>query len=344
MHIIKHFSRGLGFGALAALGFTSCQKEGALPAAPVSNSVKPELTVGLPPAITWWARLGVIPYTDGIPGDKPILNQYPQGFAINGKGFVCGALVTSSIETDITSRDLWQFDPPTTSWIAKSPYPGGLGDLIASTSFVIGDNAYLVAGNKTWQYNQPTDTWTQKASVSSITGRFGGSSFAINGKGYLGLGWNSDAPGESIVDVNDWWQYDPVSDHWTAMHNFPGAKRLGAGGFAIDGKGYIVSGEPQSKVDANTVWQYDPGTDHWTQKADFPGPAVELPVATNGTINGLDVGFIVNTGTWEYNPSKDSWGQIANMPGGGRYQAAGFVIGKSLIIANLDVIALNWTK
>jgi N-acetylneuraminic acid mutarotase len=143
----------------------------------------------------------------------------------------------------------------------------------------------------------------------------------------------------------DWWQYDPVSNTWTSLQNFPGARRSGAAGFAVDGKGYIATGNPEKNVDAHTVWQYDPGTDHWTKKTDFPGPTSDLTFGVNATVGGVDIGFLVgNGGVWEYNPSSDAWGQVQNMPNFSTWATGGFVMGNSLFIANLSAIALNWSR
>lgn len=43
-------------------------------------------------------------------------------------------------------------------------------------------------------------------------------------------------------------------------------------GFAIDGKGYLVSGNAEFTGPTKTFLQFDPETDVWTQQEDFPGP------------------------------------------------------------------------
>jgi N-acetylneuraminic acid mutarotase len=331
---------------LLAGALVSCQKETS-PAATDAVSSKQKTTTGLvqgPPPILTWSTLGILPYKDTwAPNDTPIEEQYSQGFSINGHGFICGTLVTSSHETNNLTGVLFEYDPTTRIWNTKSPFPGSLGNLVASTNFVIGDNAYIIAGNQTWQYNQPSDTWTPKASVSTITDRWAPTSFAVDGKGYYGLGQtNSLVNGDHFV--LDWWQYDPASDTWTAMHDFPGTRRSGAAGFAVDGKGYVATGEPERNVDPHTVWQYDPAADQWTKKADFPGPEGTLTFGANATVGGVDIGFLAgNGGVWEYNPATDVWGAVQNMPGGGKWAAGGFVLGKSLFVANLSAVVLSWT-
>ena len=351
----NRFSLFLGISFISLMGLASCQKEGMQSGLSSAGGVKANNIIVLPPPIyTWWGNVGKIPYTDDIKGDVPISNQYPLGFAINGKGFVLGSLLTTSWITGDYIGDLWQYDTSTRVWTKKSPCPLGGGYLIEGTVFVIGDNAYVVAHNQTWQYNQPTNTWTQKATLPGDE-RMNATGFAINGKGYIGLGWDEDAPGSGLTEFGDWWQYDPVSDHWTQKQNFPGNKREGAAGFAIDGLGYVVSGSHYANGHGNwgkTVWQYNPATDGWTQRNNFPGTGRWKAVAANATVGGVDVGFIcggdnddtADNDLWEYNPATDSWFQCQNIPGGARTEAAGFVIGRALFIANISVATYVWSR
>ena len=343
--------RKMTVAALLFLGIASCQKEQPLTtAAPETNTKSTaSLVVGPAPVIMWWSTGPSIPYTDDIPGDVPRNNQFPVGFAINGKGYVCGSILTTGWNTGDYIHDLWEFDPATQTWTKKAPFPGAVP--IEASSFVIGDNAYIVVSNATYQYNQPTNTWTSRASVPAVV-RDLATAFAINGKGYLGLGNEFDA---NLTQLNDWWQYDPIADTWTKKNNFPGSKRSGAGGFAVGGKGYVVSGEHFANGHGNwvnDVWQYNPAGDSWVRKADFAGPGRWEPIAVNGTINGVDLGFIAGgdndenafNDVWQYNPLTDTWGKLTNILGGARTEAAGFVINHSLCIVNKSCVSLNWSK
>ncbi len=340
----------LPFTAIIFL-LSSCQKEMNLTTGTdptMGGSKTASLTVGLEPAITWWATGPAIPYTDNIIGDVPTNVGTGLGFTINGKGYVCGVMMTTSRFGIFDPNQLWEYDPVTRAWTQKTSMPMSTGPFGAAY-FVVGDNAYVVAGTETWQYNQPTDTWTQKATLSSAS-RIFGSGFAINGKGYIGLGTNG------AVYLTDWWEYDPVSDLWTAKKEFPGAKRESAAAFVANQKGYIACGEHWNGSGQRnwpvSVWQYDPVADTWAQKADFPAAGRESAVGAGGTISGVDAGFVIGgdaggpafADAWEYGPSTNSWGHLINIPGGGRTNSAGFVIGHSLFIANLSVVTFNWSK
>jgi N-acetylneuraminic acid mutarotase len=338
---------------LLFMTLVSCQKDvPPTPAAPANNSKSTtSLVVGLPPAIIWWSHGPDMP----MPSSLYIGRRYGVGFTVNGKGFLFGGTIESSQATNIYPNDLWEFDPTTQSWIQKTSYPGA-GNIMG-VSFVIGDNAYLVIDNYCWQYNQPTDTWTQRKNIPTDR-RDLGTAIAINGKGYVGLGWDVDASINTPTFLNDWWQYDPATDSWIKKNNFPGGKRQGAGGFAVDGKGYVCAGQKLSGGYPIDCWQYDPNTDSWLQKANPPGTSPILnSVGLNATVNGgIDYGFIVSGqpgGCLQYNPALNTWGTLPDVPGGGRSYFAGFMINRSLCIAGgtggpqnfrKDFQALNWSK
>lgn len=345
--MLKRIQQNLAVVALVSFAIVSCQKE--TPPAPAASVASPNtkattsLIVTGPPTLLAWLNGAAIPYTDNIPGDVPIRNGWVHGFAINGKGYVLGTYLTTSMVTSDYVGDLWEDDPGATGWIKKTSFPDDPGVLVSAVTFAIGDNAYVVAGNKTWQYNQPTDTWTRKA--NSPVQRDLGTAIVINGIGYVGLGTSSI----NNQFLNDWWQYDPVANHWTQKGNFPGGKRAGASGFAIDGKGYVVLGSNGSDTDPNwgtRLWQYNPVTDNWAQRAVFPGGRDWGASAVNATIGGVDVGLVAATDAtaWEYLPTTDAWYQLTNYPGGGRAFTGAFVIGKSFVMADISTVVLIWTN
>jgi N-acetylneuraminic acid mutarotase len=346
---------------LAATALSSCQKDildGPSSTSPPKTSAS--LTVGLPPTIVWWGNGPNLPFSDGEPGDTPDGDEYPLGFAINGVGYIVGSVLYDSHGAPESIHNMFRFDIPTQSWIEVAPMPG-LPPVQASC-FVIGDDAYVInASSKvTYRYHQPTNTWSTVATIPAKPDRFRATAFAINGKGYVGLGDGDNASGNPSFS-SDWWEYDPATDAWTQKHNFPGGKRINAAGFAVDGKGYVCSGQKISGGNysyPNDLWQYDPATDTWVQKADMPGPGLAA-VGLDGIVNGgIHYGFVVAGGPHgclQYNPATDAWGILPDMLGGSRYDFAAFMINRSLFIgggvggfgyspARMDVCFLNWSK
>jgi N-acetylneuraminic acid mutarotase len=329
-------------GAFIVLALGSCQKEGANPSTAANAAAKANLTVGLPPILVAWTGMTGPSYSDGLAGDWVSENQYVRGFTINGIGFSLGTLITSG-KWGLNYRcyDLWQCNPATRNWTRKSPYPGDPINLEFGASFVIGDNAYVISvDNHVYRYNQPGDSWAEVAAIPTSFVRINAGCFAINGLGYFGLGENY-GPGTFL---NDWYQYDPVANLWTKMHAFPGTKREGAAGFAVDGKGYIAGGRGSAGY-GTSVLQYNSSTDSWTEMKNFPGTSnnIYMPATAAGTIGGVDVGFVAAAQAWQYNPAQDSWLRLT------RYVApvwspGGFVIGNAFFVCGLNAEVYSWSR
>ena len=66
------------------------------------------------------------------------------------------------------------------------------------------------------------------------------------------------------------WRYNPSSDSWTQMSDFPGVPRQGAVGFVLNGKGYVGLGEAQSDTVFSDFYCYDPTADQWSYVTSFP--------------------------------------------------------------------------
>ncbi len=88
--------------------------------------------------------------------------------------------------------------------------------------------------------------------------------FSINGKGYMGLGIDSN-----FQYHNDWYEYDPVTNSWTAKTSLPSVGRDHATGVAVDTLGYVIAGEVAGGATAQ-VWQYNPYVDSWVAKSSVP--------------------------------------------------------------------------
>lgn len=167
--------------------------------------------------------------------------------------------------------------------------------------------------------------WTPKAP-------FGGSArqyavaFAINGKGYVGTGF------DTITGYRkDFWEYDPATNVWTQKKNFGGGERILAVGFAIGNKGYVGTGQDFiGRV--NDFWEYNPVTDIWTKKLNFGGAARARAVGfVIGTKGYIGTGFDDKTNTyfsdfWEYDQLTNTWTQKAPFGGGARREAAAFAV------------------
>ncbi len=350
---------------LAAVTLPACQKSLVEESQPTASTPSTKtasaflLVVGLPPAIVWWGTAPNLPFSDGEPGDTPGGDLYPLGFAINETGYVVGSVLFDSHASARSINNMFKFDIPTQTWMEVAPIPGIAP--VEASCFVIGDDAYVVNPDDgtTRRYNQPANTWSLAATLPFAPERFNSTAFAVNGKGYVGLGYGE--PSNGVFETfNDWWEYDPATNGWTKKHNFPGGRRNSSAGFAVDGKGYVCSGEKRTgNVDSypNDLWQYDPTSDTWVQKANMPGLGFAA-TGLDGIVNsGVHYGFVVAGGPGGcllYNPATDTWGTLPDVPGGSRHNFAAFMINRSLVIGGgsggsfgygrMDVHSLNWSK
>jgi len=352
--------RSLSWMALAivVIAFSSCRKNMLNAPGGTTLTSTPAGFGPVPiPAIVWWGNVGYLPFLGLYRGDEPTGDEYPIGFSINGKGFVCGSLITDQGNLYSTGA-LWEYDVNPVTWTPKLYLPV---TPTQAASFVIGNDAYVIAANggSTYRYDQPTDKWTVVAPFPANRLRFNLTTFAVNGRGYAGLG-NGMASNGFPVQFSDWWEYDPVSNTWTEKHDFPGGARTNAAGFAVDNKGYVCSGNKHvNGIDTypNDLWQYDPTTDTWAQKANMPRSGV-IGLGLNGIVNGGGhYGFVISSGSkgcLEYYPARDQWAQLPDMPGGARTHFAAFMINRSIVISGgtvgtgaasrMDVWSLNWSK
>ncbi len=144
-------------------------------------------------------------------------------------------------------------------------------------------------------------------------------SFSINGKGYAGLGVKTDIG--SIPWNNDFYEYDPASDSWRRLSDFPETWRCKTVSLVLNDKAYIITsylGEANTESDDYShVWEYDPSTDTWNQKNDFPGKARCDPFGFTIDDRGYMGGGIYEREPqfdfWRYDSNTDTWTQLNNL-------------------------------
>jgi N-acetylneuraminic acid mutarotase len=138
--------------------------------------------------------------------------------------------------------------------------------------------------------------------------------------------------------MNDFWEWDQITNLWTRKANFPGRIEGSAVSFSIGTKGYIGTGDDFKTVSyTGEFWEYDLATDSWTQKASFPatprGMATGFSIGNKGYIG---TGFFWDSGLpdlvyyndfWEYDQDTDTWTRKADFEGMARSGAVGFSIG-----------------
>lgn len=208
----------------------------------------------------------------------------------------------------------------TNVWIQRDTVNGG--PKTGCVSFFINGTGYLGTGydynsykRTFFRYQINKDDWDK---IESLGGELGSGlnrnnavAFVINGKGYVGTGQGS------MLYMDDFWEYDPITKAWTQKATFEGTPRRCAVGFAINNKGYIGTGQDASGL-RRDMWEYNPATNTWTQKANFAGTARKQAVAmAMGGIAWVGTGDdgILKNDWWEYDPQTDIWKQKNNFGG-----------------------------
>ena len=122
-------------------------------------------------------------------------------------------------------------------WAKGSAFPGEPRN--QAVCFVIGDYAYVGLGigvngaeyNNFYKFDRKQGTWMTKP-IATFPGRprHAAVAFVIDGKAYVGLGYRV---GKAYTETNenkrffhDFWEYDPATDSWEEVANYPGRDNL----------------------------------------------------------------------------------------------------------------------
>ena len=178
-------------------------------------------------------------------------------------------------------NDLWEYDTETEEWSQLADCPC---EPRYHPAFIqLDDKIYVGLGNNPanmddwWEYNILTDTWSQKDDLPGPS-RHHPYYFGIDGIAYVGLGHGNSVNGNLSI-YNDFYQFDPGTDEWTQLNDFPGEGRVAGTQFDYNGKGYVLSGDgdDHSFMDEGEFWEYETQSDEWTQLTSHPGSSRWAP-------------------------------------------------------------------
>ncbi len=253
--------------------------------------------------------------------------QGAAGFTIGNKAYIIGGQA-SNFQT--TFDDVWEYDVVSNTWAQKLNFPGSFR--VGGVAFTINGKGYFGFGedglgnyyDDIWEYNPVLDTWTQKASLPS-SARTNAVGFTIGNKAYVGLGivCTITQIGQVCGKMNDFWEYNPISDTWTQKANFPGNPREYSIGVGLNGKGYVGLGvDSTSTPDFTDFYEYNPITNTWATKANITGIGAsdaEAFVLNNEiyVLGGINFNsFTVLNSCKKYNPLTNTWTNSTNFNGG----------------------------
>ena len=208
-------------------------------------------------------------------------------------------------------------------WYRRSDFDGRAREDAAG--FVIDNRGYLCGGYRgkdqrerdCWEYNIDNDWWTQCADLpEEAAARNGAVGFAINSKGYVTTGYTvyrDDDPLHTggYAYLKDTWEYEPATDTWKQMDDYPGDARINAIAFAIGNYGYVGTGQSKDDKQTKDFYRFDPTAasgNQWTIVNGFGGQKRtgglsfiidNVAYIVGGTNNGKDVDDF-----WKFDPSK----------------------------------------
>lgn len=158
------------------------------------------------------------------------------------------------------SKELYAYSEQTNSWTKKNDLPTGYNYMWEAAGFKINNKIYVCTGwdgytqtlkDDLWEYDITLNTWTKRAPFPGGR-RTKAAGFALNGKGYVGLGQKSD-----YSMPTDFWEYDPQTNTWERIPDFAGGPRQQPVSFVINGKAYIGTGYFNGGY-LNDLWEFDP--------------------------------------------------------------------------------------
>lgn len=181
--------------------------------------------------------------------DYPVPNYAAISFATDTKGYIGGGTMLSS--------EFYEYDPQLNTWVAIANCPMNMAD---QTAFAINNKGYAFEGNQCVEYNPANNMWTMKNAMPFSVGIWS-SSFVIGGSAF-------------VKSNNELYEYKASVDSWIARAPFPGVSTAGSSAFALDEKGYVVSGYIGVLSElTKEVWEFNPGNNTWVQLEDFEGSA-----------------------------------------------------------------------
>ncbi|MGW4498735.1 S8 family serine peptidase [Micromonospora sp. NPDC004336] len=211
-----------------------------------------------------------------------------------------------------SSAKNYAYDPVAQSWAPIADLPGARTAMTVGVvdGRIIATGGWAAAGpdGTTWSYDPAANTWTEKA--DNPAPRSAAGQAVAGGKLYAVGGCTTSS---CTPMSNDVVRYDPGSDSWETLPDYPKAVAfLSCGG--IDGVVYCTGGNDGSAAQKSS-YAFDPGANAWTAVADAPADNWASSFAVAGgkllVVGGSQGGAITNAG-FAYDPATDSWSGLPN--------------------------------
>jgi hypothetical protein len=199
-----------------------------------------------------------------------------------GTTYYIRAYATNSAGTSF--GDAKQFTTPPIFTTGLATFPGDFLLEKSNAYFSIGDNLYIMGGDKGADYSNElrvysiaSNEWQSRKSLASGTAKWqSGVTYGMGSFVFGGLG-------EDGIAKNSFSYYDVATNLWTTHQS--GVEAIhSAVGFASGNSVYFVGGQSGNTA-KKTVWNYDIAGKVWTRKADFPvAQSGGIAVVLNGVV------------------------------------------------------------
>jgi len=197
-------------------------------------------------------------------------------FSIGNYGYV-GTGTGANYTYDST---FWKYDPFKNTWTKLHHFPGA--PRAFAVGFAVGGYGYIGCGcnglpgtahqfKDFWRYDTTSKSWDSITHYPGA-GFVGDVGFVMGNNGYVGTGSSIDSNFNQTTQ-QDFYQYTPTSNTWTAKANFGGGPRGEGMAFGTCSKGYEGCGYSdglQTNLE-NDFWQYDQSSNTWSAIANYGG-------------------------------------------------------------------------
>jgi N-acetylneuraminic acid mutarotase len=169
-----------------------------------------------------------------------------------------------------SSVELWKYNSELDTWEKQATYPGEGVERFAT--FVVGGKLYMGGGinkadswinvNDFWAYDFKLKTWTKKIDIPQIISQ------------NLVSSCYSPTAGFAFTKYRELYQYNPVSDTWSALNSLNGGPttRFTTTILYNNNKLYVVSGGSYDSgvwSSLRDTWSYDLDTNIWSLRDVF---------------------------------------------------------------------------
>jgi hypothetical protein len=177
----------------------------------------------------------------------------------NNKGYLIGGnrLGFGSLPTD----QFYEYDSEKNEWDDLDDFRGRARRF--AMGFRLENKIYYGLGEKKsdiWIYDIEDEKWKElkKGIPKELDDREYATTFTYANKAYVGFGKDKNYR-------NDLWSFDPNSEEWNKMSDFPGSGRIVNCLFVINGAAYFIGGSNGNQLAEN--WKYVIAENRW-QKLD----------------------------------------------------------------------------